>query len=415
MTKRRDNLNYSYNIYQEIQGIPKTSDLGERVNIFLTELNKISRIVDITLRFTPSRNFVYFNANQLQALLSHIRYKSVIQDLQDKGVIRRAPVKSKFQTLLYCFDPLFMDPIETGVKIRNLKVRNGVRRYLGIQQDTVDKNVLSWTRSSLLETKILVTEEIFFSDLEDKYRIYRRSKTLQGLKYKNFDNYLEDLARNYFSVRHYQQLDKQERSRYIKQDTFSGRIYTIATGVPKWVRSYVRIQGEPLAEIDMRATHPYLLFHILKNTDYIRFLWETTLSGKDIYEAYGERIGITDRAAVKYRFLRSIYGRMNSKYYKEFKQQFPEAGKVIDNIKTRNVPGNPSKKGSYTNLAYKIMNKEVKLFRKVWEGMYLAEIPFLPIHDGILVPASRLSESRVLMEQIIKRSIPIVQTSFRFL
>jgi len=165
----------------------------------------------------------------------------------------------------------------------------------------------------------------------------------------------------------------------------------------------------------MRATHPYLLFHILKNTDYIRFLWETTLSGKDIYEAYGERIGITDRAAVKYRFLRSIYGRMNSKYYKEFKQQFPEAGKVIDNIKTRNVPGNPSKKGSYTNLAYKIMNKEVKLFRKVWEGMYLAEIPFLPIHDGILVPASRLSESRVLMEQIIKRSIPIVQTSFRFL
>ena len=415
MPKRRDNLNYSYNVYQEVNGIPKTSDLGERVNIFLTELNKISRIVDITLRFTDERSFVYFNSQQLQALLSHTRYKSIIQDLQDSGVIRRAPVKSKFQTMLYCFDPCFLDPIEEGVKIRNLKVRNGVRRYLGVQNDQVDKNVLSWTRSSLLETEILVTEEIFFSDLEDKYRIYKRNKLLQGLKYKNYDNYLEDLARNYFSVRHYQQLNKEERTRYIKQDTFSGRIYTIATGVPKWVRSYVRIQGEPIAEIDMRATHPYLLFHILRETDYMRFVWETTRGERDIYEAYGQLIGISDRAAVKYRFLRSIYGRMNSKYYKEFKSIFPEAGEVIDEIKRKSISGNPSKKGSYTNLAYKMMNKEVKLFRKVWEGMYLAGIPFLPIHDGILVPVSRLSEARVLMEQIIKRSIPIVQTSFRLL
>ena len=106
---------------------------------------------------------------------------------------------------------------------------------------------------------------------------------------------------------------------------------------------------------------------------------------------------------------------MNSKYYKEFKRIFPEAGEVIDEIKRKSISGNPSKKGSYTNLAYKMMNKEVKLFRKVWEGMYLAGIPFLPIHDGILVPVSRLSEARVLMEQIIQRSIPIVQTSFRLL
>jgi hypothetical protein len=308
-----------------------------------------------------------------------------------------------------------MEPIEEGVKIRNLKVRNGVRRYLGIQSDTVDGNVLSWTRDSLVETEILVTEEIFFSDLEQKYDIYKRNKLLQGLKFKNYDNYLEDLARNYFSVRHYQQLDKYERTRYIKQDAFSGRIYTIATGVPKWVRSYIRIQGEPLAEIDMKATHPYLLFHILRETDYMRFVWELTRGERDIYEAYGDLVGISDRAAVKYRFLRSIYGRMNSKYYKEFKYHFPEAGKVIDEIKTKTILADPSKKGTYTNLAFKMMNKEVKLFRKVWEGMYLAGIPFLPIHDGILVPASRLSEARVLMEQIIKRSIPIVQTSFRFL
>lgn len=415
MNKRRDNLNYSYNVYQEVNHIPRTSDLGERVNIFLTELNKISRILDITLRFTPDRDFVYFNSQQLQAILSHTRYREILESLVLRGVVKRSPRTSRFKTMLYCFEPSFLTPLEENVKIRNLKVRNGVRRYLDIHSDTVDPNVLSWTRSSLESTEILVTEEIFFSDLEQKYDIYKRNKILQGLKFKNYDNYLDDLSRNYYSVRHYQQMNQAERIRYIKQDSFSGRIYTIATGVPKWVRSYVRLAGEPLAEIDMRATHPYLLFHILKNTDYMRFLWDTTLGERDIYEAYGERIGISERKAVKYRFLRSIYGRMNSKYYKEFKGQFPEAGKVIDNIKTRNVPGNPSKKGDYTNLAYKMMNKEVKLFRKVWEGLYLAEIPFLPIHDGILVPASRLSEARSLMEQIIKRSIPIVQTTFRFL
>lgn len=414
MNKRRKDLNYSYNVYQEVV-YPKTSDLGERINIFLTELNRISRILDITLRFTPDRDFVYFNSQQLQAILSHTRYREIIDSLVCNKIVKRYPRISRFKTMLYCFEPSFLTPLEEGVKIRNLKVRNGVRRYLDIQSDTVDTNILSWTRSSLQATDILVTEEIFFADLEQKYDIYKQNKILQGLKFKNFDNYLEELSRNYFSVRHYQQMNQDERTRYIKQDSFSGRIYTIATGVPKWVRSYVRLQGEPLAEIDMRATHPYLLFHILRETDYMRFVWETTRSERDIYEAYGELIGISDRAAVKYRFLRSIYGRMNSKYYKEFKEQFPEAGKVIDEIKTKDIQGNPSKKGDYTNLAFKMMKKEVKLFRKVWQGMYLAEIPFLPIHDGILVPASRLSEARVLMEQIIKRSIPIVQTTFRFL
>lgn len=415
MNKRRDNLHYSYNVYQASAWIPKTSDLGERVNIFLTELNRISRVIDITLRFTPDRGFVYFSSQQLQALLSHTRYKEILENLVTRGVIKRIPRTSRFKSTLHCFEPCFMDPLERGVKIRNLKVRNGVRRYLNIHSDTVDGSVLSWTRSSLLETEIQVTEEVFFSDLDQKYQAYTANKILQGLKYKSYDSYLEDLARNFYSVRHYQQMNPSGRTRYIKQDAFSGRIYTIATGVPKWVRSYIRIQGEPIAEIDMKATHPYLLFHILRETDYIRFLWSTTSGERDIYEAYGELIGISDRAAVKYRFLRSIYGRMNSKYYKEFKSHFPEAGKVIDEIKTRTVPGNPSKKGDYTNLAFKMMNKEVKIFRKVWEGMYLAGIPYLPIHDGILVPASRLNEARALMEQIIKRSIPIVQTTFRFL
>lgn len=415
MNKRRENLNYTYNVYPEVKHIPKTSDLGERVNIFLTELNRISRIVDITLRFTPDRDFVYFRSQQLQALLSHTRYKQILDDMVRRGIVKRAPRTSRFKTALYCFEPCFMTPIEEDVKIRNLRVRNGVRRYMDVQSDTVDTNVLSWTRSSLVETEIEVSEEIFFSDLDNKYSAYVANKILQGLKYKSYKSYLADLSRNYFSVRHYQQMNQEERTRYIKQDSFSGRIYTIATGVPKWVRSYIRLAGEPVAEIDMKATHPYLLFHILRETDYIRFVWDTTHSDRDIYEAYGERIGISERKAVKYRFLRSIYGRMNSKYYKEFKEQFPEAGKVIDDIKKREIKGNPSKKGNYTNLAYKIMNKEVKLFRKVWEGMYLAGIPFLPIHDGILVPASRLKESRVLMEQIIKRSIPIVQTTFRFL
>ncbi len=143
----------------------------------------------------------------------------------------------------------------------------------------------------------------------------------------------------------------------------------------------------------MKATHPYLLFNLLSDTDYGRFVWETVRTGGDIYEAYGKRIRIPDRKAVKYRFLRSIYGRMNSKYYKEFKSVFPEAGAIIDNIKTKDLQGNPSKKGDYTNLAYKMMNKEVKLFRKVWEGLYIAEIPFSRFTTGSWSPP-RGSRSR---------------------
>lgn len=411
--RRRGNLGYKYSIFGEVSHYPKTSDLGERVNIFLTELTRISSVTKLTLS-EGSQN-VYFGSDNLKSILSHTQYKNVIQDLEERGIISRAEITNRYGLPVYSFEPVFYRPIVQGIPIRNLKVRNGVRRYLGIQDERISEDVYKWSKSSLVETEVLLTEEEFYSDILSKYDRYLANKKLKGEKPRSLESYSQDLGLTWYAIRQYQQLNKKRRAAYIREDQFSGRVYNIATGVPRWVRSYIRIQGEPVAEVDMVSSHAVLLWKIVPKTDFISFLYASTSRGSDIYDRYGEILGISDRKEVKFRFLRSLYGRTSSKYFKEFKSCFPQAGEILEEIKTTENPRNPSNdKGTHTNLAFKLLNLEVKLFRKVWEAYYLAGIPFLSIHDGLLVPVSKVTRARVLMEEILRREIPIIQTKTVF-
>jgi hypothetical protein len=266
-------------------------------------------------------------------------------------------------------------------------------------------------KPALVSTEIRISETEFYSDLPEKYVRYCENKKLKGEKPRSLESYGKDLAQTFYSIRRYQQLNRSRRAGFIREDQFSGRVYNVATGVPRWVRSKIYVQGEKLVEIDMKSSHAVLLWKIAPKTDFIKFLYETTSQGLDIYDRYGEMIGISDRREVKFRFLRSLYSRISSKYYKEFKRHFPETGLVLDKIKSTDNLRNPSReKGTHTNLAYKLLNLEVKLFRLVWEGLFLADIPFLSIHDGILVPASMASRARAIMTEILIKEIPILET-----
>lgn len=414
--KRRPAVGYVYNVYNEVSFYPRSSDIGERVNILITEVCKISNVIRLTVSTDESESYVFLGADKIKTLLSHTRYKKILEDLSRRGILSRPGTVNRFGTPVYSFAPVFYRPIQEGVPIRNLKVRNSVRRYLGIQEERISPEVNRWLLPALVSTEIQITEEEFFEDLLVKYERYVASKKMKGEKPRSLDNYRQDLRQTFFSIKEYQQLGRISRGRYIREDQFSGRVYNIATGVPRWVRSRFRIQGETVVEVDMDASHAVLLWLIVPRTDFARFLWETTSQGGDIYSAYGERVGIRDRRAVKYRFLRSLYSRPSSKYFQEFKRVFPEAGRILEEIKSSPDPRNPNgeKNGNHTNLAFKLLTAEVRLFRKVWEALYIEGIPFLSIHDGILIPSSRANQARDIMVGVLRQFIPIVESKSLF-
>ena len=407
---RRGDLNYRYDVFNEIR-VPRSSDRGERLNILLTEISRISNVLKLTVSFEDDESYIYFGSDKLKAILGHTRYKIEIDYLIREGILSWHDRVNHFGDSVYSFEPIFYTPISRGVQVRNLKVRNGVRRYLGIHNEKISPEVFKWIRPSLIKTEIRISEADFYSGIEEKYERYRLSKTYKGERFRSLENYRKDLNLTFYSIKQYQQFDKYRRSSYVREDKFSGRIYNIATGVPRWVRSYIFLDNEPVVEIDMKSSHAVLLWNIVPRTDWVRFLYELTSRDCDIYQGYGDLLGINDRREVKFRFLRSLYSRPNSKFSQEFSRLFPEAGEILDEIKRTDNPRNPSNgKGTHTNLAFKLLNMEVRLFKKVWEAFSLEEIPFLSIHDGILVPASKVTRARALMTEILRHEIPIIET-----
>jgi len=349
---------------------------------------------------------------KIKALLSHTKYQSILQEMTSCGLIRRTEKTTRFGTQIYSFLPVFFQPVRKNNPIRNLKVRNGVRRYLAIDEERVTPRVFRWVMPGLKAADIRISKEEFFADMQKKYERYKQRKISKGERYRSPEGYERDMWQIYRSLVQYQELNASRRVEYVWEDEFSGRIYNIATGVPRWLRKYIFIAGEPVAEIDMQSSHAVLLWKIVPRTDFIRFLWDSAVQGRDIYDAYGERVGICDRREVKFRFLRGLYSKPTAKYSLEFKKIFPEAGKELDEIKTNYNPFNPScrAKGCHTNLAFRLLNLEVKIFRKIWESFWIHEIPFLSIHDGILVPSSRLGQARSIMDEVLRKEIPVAQT-----
>jgi hypothetical protein len=104
----------------------------------------------------------------------------------------------------------------------------------------------------------------------------------------------------------------------------------------------------------------------------------------DLYLDLKEKRGLDTRDSAKDVFFSMIYGKANSKMAQEFYREYPEAGAWIKSLKKKPIPENPSKK-IYSNLVWLLANKETEVFRRVWNRLYVMNIPFAPIHDEVLV------------------------------
>lgn len=182
-------------------------------------------------------------------------------------------------------------------------------------------------------------------------------------------------------------------------------MYTPVTAQHRIHRPNLLLYGKETTGLDVQTMQPLLLGKILKNeigdNDFSKWLND----GKDIYLMLQERSGINTRDEAKKRFFEILFSFPN----KDLARMFGDAN-WINEYKSK--PESRNKKVKYlengtisyhNNLAWLLQNTEVKVMRKVWETLANAGIPFLTVHDEVIIQRERANEAYNLFSEVMAK------------
>lgn len=189
------------------------------------------------------------------------------------------------------------------------------------------------------------------------------------------------------------------KSLFFNVDDFSGRIHTPITNIKKEYRKDLIFYGESTASLDIATFQPTLLAKVLidnlgKN-DFSKYVYEQN----DIYLLIQEKLKLQSREEAKTEFCTILFGRGNNKLLEIFSDS--SWLEWINDFKNITIKENPSQKGNYTNLVWLLQNYEVKLMKKIWNSLSINKIPFLSVHDEIIVPKSLELDAYYIMQLVL--------------
>ncbi|MCP3952714.1 MAG: hypothetical protein GY697_10945 [Desulfobacterales bacterium] len=178
-----------------------------------------------------------------------------------------------------------------------------------------------------------------------------------------------------------------------------GRMYgAFWINMPKVLRPYLKIQGEPITDIDFNACHIQLLYREVKrNTpdnpyqykkdddrrDVAKKLLLTTLN----YKAKKGRSEHQNRQGV-------IYA---SKVQEEYSIDYQEAKAILLKIEDLHAPIH---KYFYTGRGLKLQKEEADIMRKIMKRCIKEDIPVLPCHDGCSVRISDTERTEEIFKEV---------------
>lgn len=195
---------------------------------------------------------------------------------------------------------------------------------------------------------------------------------------------------------------------FFKVDNFSGRVHTPVTNLHRTIRPDLLLTGKSTASFDVATMQPLLLGKILLNeigeNEYSKWINQ----GVDIYVKLQEAAKLSTRDEAKKRFFEILFSPPTN----ELLQMFGASDwiKWINNYKGRQLPENPhNKEKRYSNLAWLLQTTEVKLMRKVWNLLFFYKIPFLSIHDEIIIKESDGTKAEGLFHSVLKNEFEFYQ------
>jgi hypothetical protein len=212
-------------------------------------------------------------------------------------------------------------------------------------------------------------------------------------------------------------------SLFFTVDTFSGRIHTPITSLKSEIRERLLIDKIPTTGIDVVTMQPLLLGKILKQTIGPNDFSNWIESGEDIYTMLQLKSGLKTRAEGKERFFKIAFALPNN----ELSLVFGNADWInwINHYKRQLEPRNPhSINKPHSNLAWLLQSTEVRLMRKVWTRLMMVGIPFLTVHDEIIVKNSDLQRAEYIVRSVLDqefsfyklntKGLPVVRNQIQY-
>ena len=221
---------------------------------------------------------------------------------------------------------------------------------------------------------------------------------------------------------------EEKRSYYrIDRDEFGGRLYHLFSNIPKEFRKRITIEGEEVVEIDINASQPSFLcllfergssfvftkglFNNHNNEEYIRTAKENNM---DLYSYMARKLGVvesedigTARANMKKVFFQLVFGKPSKAVGKKKRKDicdklFGEAfHPFLTELADLDLGLDFDKKYWYKNLSYLLQKTECVFLNLVMNEM--GDIPFLPIHDALLVKKSDGEQVRSIFNSVIDK------------
>jgi hypothetical protein len=193
---------------------------------------------------------------------------------------------------------------------------------------------------------------------------------------------------------------------FFKIRAFSPRVYTPVSAQKSIHRPYLLLYGKETTGLDVQTMQPLLLGKILNNEIGDNDFSQWIENGNDIYLMLKERLSINTRSEAKKVFYKISFSYPN----KDLAKIFGDANWIswINDYKSKPEPRNEKIKhlenGSisyHNNLAWLLQNTEVKVMRKVWEALVNAGIPFLTVHDEVIIQKERANEAYDLFAEVM--------------
>ena len=188
---------------------------------------------------------------------------------------------------------------------------------------------------------------------------------------------------------------------FFKVDNFARRIHTPLTSLPKRFRDYISLYGVETESIDVVQMQPLLLGRLLEEdyglknelSDYIN-------KGGDVYKMLQEKGNLGSRKEAKTKFFEILFGKPS----KDLENVFGNANWIewINEFKTKQYKNNPRTDiKRHSNLAYVLQSMEVSVMYKIWQNLYEQSIPFVTVHDEVIVQKYDLKETEKIFNKVL--------------
>jgi hypothetical protein len=187
---------------------------------------------------------------------------------------------------------------------------------------------------------------------------------------------------------------------YLIMDAFSGRIHSPVSIMKSDHRKNLLLYREPTISIDVVTMQPLILAKILDENIGENEYSNMIFSGNDIYQYFKLALNLSSRDEAKKFFFRLIFGKPDNKLYTYFGHQ--KWINWINQYKSKLIAENyRSKNKPHSNLAWLLQKNEVEIMREVWQSLSDNNIPFLPVHDEIIVKEKDNKLARKLFDRVL--------------